>query len=98
MGCKVEELVTVYIRIVRSVCEFAVQFWGPMLTKVEVRRLERVQRTALHVILGDSFNNYRQALEVTGLESLEDRRVGFIKKFTSKTDDEPVRNFLKQTD
>ena len=103
-GCKVEELVTVYIRIVRSVCEFAVQFWGPMLTKVEVRRLERVQRTALHVILGDSFNNYRQALEVTGLESLEERRVGLIKKFALKTagnqkfahwfakNDEPVRN------
>ena len=36
--------------------------------------LERIQKTSLKVILGDSYISYNAALEMTGLASLYDRR------------------------
>ena len=89
LGCEVQELVTVYIRLVRSVTEFAVPYWGPMITVEESRRLERIQRTALHVILGDRFQTYSNALDITGLERLDIRRQSLIKKFAMKTKSNP---------
>ena len=56
-----------------------------MLTKNEVRRLERIQRTALHVIMGDSYTNYKETLTILGLESLEDRRNSLMVRFVIKT-------------
>ena len=85
LGCSCEDLILVYIRQVRSVVEFAAPYWTPLLTKNEVRRLERIQRTALHVIMGDSYTNYKETLTILGLESLEDRRNSLMVRFVIKT-------------
>ena len=85
LGCSRDDLILVYIRQVRSVVEFAAPYWTPMLTKNEVRRLERIQRTALHVIMGDSYTNYKETLTILGLKSLEDRRNNLMVRFVSKT-------------
>ena len=36
--------------------------------------LERIQKTFLHIILGDKFQSYRNALKLSGLDKLSDRR------------------------
>ena len=38
-------------------------------------KLERIQKTCLRIILGDMYIDYPAALEMTGLDTLSDRRV-----------------------
>ena len=87
-GVQVEDLIAVYVRQIRSVCEFAVRYWGPMITQGEVRRLEKIQRTVLHVILGNKYTSYREALLKVNLETLEERRKNLCIKFAAKTSEQ----------
>ena len=45
---------------------------------------ERVQKSALRIILRDQYVNYRNALEVLGLQSLDERRESLCLKFAKK--------------
>ena len=51
--------------------ELAVPAWNGAITQ-EV--IERVQKAALHIILGDNYVSYRTALQSCNLTSLESRR------------------------
>ena len=48
--------------------------------------LERVQKMALHIILGDNYHNYQNALQITELETLETRRRKICLKFARKAE------------
>ena len=48
--------------------------WHSSLTQAQTDDIERVQRTSLKVILGQSYSHYEDALETCGLESLSKRR------------------------
>ena len=48
--------------------------------------IERVQKVALHIILGDQYLNYSNALKITNLETLETRRDKLCKKFAKKAE------------
>ena len=54
--------------------EFSSNVWHSSLTKENRQDLERVQKAALKVILGDDYLNYENALNMTKLERLEERR------------------------
>ena len=69
---------------VRSILEMAVPVWQPNLTKGEANLIERVQKSALRIILGKKYNSYDDALETLHVEKLEDRRVQLCKSFGSK--------------
>ena len=73
MGASVEDLKDVYLKQVRSVMEFAVPAWNGALTQADEKDLERVQKTALHIMLGGDYKDYGTALDIVGLESLEAR-------------------------
>ena len=88
LGASVSELMDVYEKQVRSVLELAVPVWQPALTKYESRQIERVQRSAFYVILGEIYENYENALNTLGKETLDARRVKLCEKFARKT----VRN------
>ena len=75
--------------MVRSVCEFAVPYWGPLITKKESARIERIQKTSLHVIFGDKFKNYNEALTTCNIKKLSTRRTDLIKNFAIKTATNP---------
>ena len=62
LGCDLNELTTAYIRLVWSVCEFSVTYWGTMICGKESTRNERIQKTALHVILENDFGSYNATL------------------------------------
>ena len=47
--------------------------------------LERVQKTALHIMLGGDYKDYGTALDIVGLESLEARREKLSLKFARKS-------------
>ena len=84
MGASVDDLKDVFIKQVRSVLELAVPAWNAALSQVEKKDIERVQKTALHIILGDSYHSYVNALDIVKLETLEARRHKLCLKFARK--------------
>ena len=62
----------------------AVPVWQPGLSARESKQIERVQKTALHVILGTEYTSYASALTKFGCESLEKRRIILCHKFAVK--------------
>ena len=69
-----EHLKQIYKTFVRSNLEFSSNVWHSSLTKENIQDLERVQKAALKVILGRDYFNYKDALKLTKMDSLEERR------------------------
>ena len=69
-----QDLIDVYILFVRSLLEYCSVVWHSSLTLEQSSNIERVQRTALKVILGESYSDYPTALNQCGIETLNDRR------------------------
>ena len=84
LGAQELDLVDIYTKQIRSVLELAVPVWHGGITLSEQIDLERVQRSATHIILGDDFVSYREALKSLGLETLKDRRDKLCLKFGKK--------------
>ena len=97
MGADVEDLKDVYTKQVRSLLELAVPAWQAAITKAERQDIERVQKTAIHIMLGDGYKNYSDALEFVGLETLESRRQKLCLKFAKKCVNHPKHtNWFKE--
>ena len=89
LGANQNELIDVYQKQVRPVLELAVPVWQSGITKSEKNQIERVQKCALYVILGNQYTHYSEALELVNCESLEDRRVKICEKFVKKSANHP---------
>ena len=74
-GASLDDIIDIYEKQVRSVLEFGVPVWNSGITKEEALEIERVQKSFLHIALGNSYKTYESALEITGLETLENRRL-----------------------
>ena len=55
--------------------------WHSSLTQKDKNDLERVQKSALKVILKERYTNYKDALDVINMDSLEMRREKLCLKF-----------------
>ena len=84
VGVKIDDLIDIYILYIRSVTEYCSVAFHSSLTVEQNNRLERIQKTCLRVILSDMYIDYQSALEMTGLESLSDRREKRALKFSMK--------------
>ena len=85
-----------YTKQFRSIVEFAVPVWQGNITLAEKQDIERVQKVALHIILGDKYENYRNALKITKLDSLEARRKHICTNFARKAEKNTKhRNWFK---
>ena len=78
LGVGRADLLDVYNKQCRSLLELAVPAWAPGLTSKECKQIERVQKTALAIILGESYKTYSQA---QGVLSVECRRINICLKF-----------------
>ena len=83
-GANTAELLDVYNKQCRSVLELAVPAWTPGLNVTEVKQLERVQKTAFAIILGDGYRSYNHALQKLEAKSLEFRRTDICLTFGKK--------------
>ena len=88
-GANDQQLVEVYIQQVRSILEMASPVWTSGLTKHEIKRLERVQKTAVAVIRGDQHSTYEEGLTHLNLKTLEIRREELNLKFAIKSFNHP---------
>ena len=83
-GTSVEDLKTIYILFVRSHLEQSATVWHSSLTQDNRDDLERVQKSALKIILQEKYINYKNALNHLNIESLEDRREEICLNFAKK--------------
>ena len=84
LGANKEDLLDVYSKQIRSILEFAIPVWNSALTGEDISLIERIQKTALHIILGDQYRSYNSALKLSGLKKLSDRRRQICLKFAKK--------------
>ena len=76
-GTSLDDLRNIYILFVRSQLEQSAVVWHSSLTEQNRNDLERVQKSALKVILGEKYQSYNKALIELNLETLEERRNKF---------------------
>ena len=84
LGANFEDLKDIYIKQIRSILEFAAPVWHSSLTGEDRVRIERIQKTAMHIILGSHYKSYSSALGILALEPLFNRRQKLCKTFAKK--------------
>ena len=72
-GATYEDLTDVYVKQVRSILEFGTPVWNSNLKQEDVLDIERVQKSFLHIALGNMYINYESALDRMNLETLKER-------------------------
>ena len=89
LGANTVDLLEVYTKLVRSQLEFAVAAWHPGLTGEDRVKIERVQKSAFCIILGQEYQSYRKALKQLEFETLHERRNKLCKGFSKKSQKHP---------
>ena len=84
-GASISELKDIYRLHVRSILEYAAVVWHSGLTLENKATIERVQKSALAIILGKGYINYDNALSILNLERLSGRREKLCLKFARKS-------------
>ena len=79
-----EDLVNIYVLFIRSRLEYSAVVWHSSITQGETIELERVQKVALRLILKEEYEDYANALKLTNLERLADRRTELCLRFAEK--------------
>ena len=83
-GADQEQLMKTYFQQVRSIAEMACPVWNAGITSHEIISIERIQKTALAIILGGSYTTYKEALALLQIDTLESRRTKLCLKFAVK--------------
>ena len=80
----ISDLVEIYVLYIRSMLESSAVVWHSSLTTGQELEIERVQKVALRIILKQDYESYEQALKVTNLPTLKERRVQLCLGFARK--------------
>ena len=94
VGVSTEDLIEIYILFIRSTTEYCSVAFHSSLTIEQSTDIERVQKTSLKVILGESYVDYPAALEMCGLLTLHDRREKRCLNFALKCCKHPLNKRL----
>ena len=84
LGGSKEDLLCVYLLQIRVLLETAVSSWNGALTKINIGKLEKIQKSACRLILAQNYRGYKAALQTLKLPSLEDRRQKLCLSFARK--------------
>ena len=85
LGATSKDLLDVYYKQIRSLLEFSVEVWHTNLTVSDRMKIERIQKSALHIILDQNYKSYNSALTSLKIDSLFARRENLCKKFAMKS-------------
>ena len=83
-GADQEQLTKTYFQQIRSIAEMACPVWNAGVTIQEIMLIERIQKTALAIILGGRYRTYKEALTLLKMDTLETRRTKLCIKFALK--------------
>ena len=79
-GATIEDALHIYKIYVRSALEFSSSVWHTSLTKENEEDLERIQKSAFRVILGNEYT-----LDILQMETLKERRQILFQNFRQKS-------------
>ena len=82
--CNVLDLRTIYKIFIRSTLEYSAVLWHSNLTEQNTSDIERIQKTAVKIILNDREISYEEALKRLNLDKLEKRRQKLCLSFAKK--------------
>ena len=85
LGATQEDLLDIYSKQVRSILEYAVPVWHSSITGEQNLAIERIQKIALHIILGEQYKSYSSALKTLSMDTLRNRRIKLCQKFAKKS-------------
>ena len=96
-GASWDELKNIFILYIRSLLEQSCTVWHSGITEENSQDLERIQKTALKIILEEKYKSYENALYLLELEKLDDRREILCLQFAKKClKNKKMKNFLPQ--
>ena len=70
---------------VRGCLEYCSTVWHSGLTDADSKDIERIQRAAMRVVMGNKYEGYDEALKLMKLDSLKQRREKMALKFAQKS-------------
>ena len=79
------DLKSIYMSYIRPILEQSAPVWHSSLSKENINDLERVQKSAIRIIMGKHHHNYETLLEKLGLTTLHERRIYLCLNFAKKT-------------
>lgn len=85
LGLEPDFILEYYVKEIRPVVEHGVPVWHGGLTTQQSTNLERIQKVALKVILGDCYKSYEHARSIFSLDPLDERREQLCTIFAVKT-------------
>ena len=94
VGVPIEDLIEIFVLFIRSTLEYCAVAFHSSLTVDQATDIERVQKTCLKIILGESYVSYTAALEMCNLQTLHDRREKRCLDFAVKCLKHPVNKGL----
>ena len=83
-GASDEDMKTIYFLYVRSLLEQSATVWHSSLTEENSADLERVQKSAVKIILGDRYRGYKKSLNKLDMDMLSERREQLCLTFAQK--------------
>ena len=83
-GTPTEDLKIIYVLFIRSILEHSATVWHSSITEENSSDLERVQKSAIKIILQDKYIGYQNGLAQLGLEDLKSRREILCLEFAKK--------------
>jgi hypothetical protein len=93
-GTSQGELKDIYILFIRSLLEQSATVWHSSLTEENISDLERIQKTAVKIILGDKFITYEQGLLKLDMDNLSERRRALCLSFAQKCSKNPKTSHM----
>ena len=98
-GINTKDLILFYILYIRSVCEQSAVVWHSSLTVENDTDIERIQKTALKIIFKSRYESYENALLLSDLETLSERRkqlcLTFAKRCLKDPDNDITKSFFQ---
>ena len=79
------DLRKIYLTFVRSILEQSAVVWHSSLTEKNRVALERVQKAAVKVMMGNNYKNYKDGLKNLNLDNLNSRREDLCLRFAKKS-------------
>ena len=83
-GTPPEDMKTIFILFIRSLFEQSATVWHSSLSQENANDLERVQKSAMKLILQDQYKGYKNALNRLDMETLHERRENLCLNFAIK--------------
>ena len=83
-GASIEDMKTIYTLFVRSLLEQSATVWHNSLTQGNSEDLERVQKSAFKIMLGEKYESYSKSLIRLDMQNLHDRREQLCMNFALK--------------